>query len=531
VEASPDSNTNKPTDLSVFALLHPLFMALLPVLLFLNFVRDQVLPEEAIPAVVFVEGITLLLGIVCSAIFRDLYKAASAVTLMLIFTFSFRIWQAIFAGLHLPVALTTGLFYIVQVLFIYVFLQGKWRSLQGEPISIDFRSVSIVLTVVSCVLTVINGIELFAYYKTQDNLAAKLKNLMAKDFTSLKLDFSKGGPDIYYFILDGYASPLTMAEMCGLTKDVFSDELAMRGFYRMPAAFSNYDRTEFSLASSLNMQYLNKLLVDGKGPPSCVFMRLVQDCQFVRLLHSHGYKFVLISSGSFGSDSMPQADRVMRVNYVNHFGRALAYITPWAVFEPVFPLLANSMADTRLSPGKLLTELTDDNEKDGPPKFVLVHTDLAHSPYLFDEYGRRQALPPDLIPDWNPPQAYFKQWLFCQKKVIEWVDIVLKASDRRAVIIVQSDHGPGMRSKGMTERDWYNERMRILNAYYLPIKGDSPDAQSPVNNLRVVLNEYFDAKLPLLDDVPYSPANPINTFDWRDVSGELHFSPVTHMDR
>jgi len=45
--------------------------------------------------------------------------------------------------------------------------------------------------------------------------------------------------------------------------------------------------------------------------------------------------------------------------------------------------------------------------------------------------------------------------------------------------------------------------MSVLNAYYLP--GDptlSPYASiTPVNTFRLVLAKYFDAQLPLLDDV------------------------------
>ena len=50
--------------------------------------------------------------------------------------------------------------------------------------------------------------------------------------------------------------------------------------------------------------------------------------------------------------------------------------------------------------------------------------------------------------------------------------------------------------------------LTILNAYYLPGHADALyPSISPVNSFRVALNEYFDASLPLLEDVNYnSPA-------------------------
>jgi hypothetical protein len=50
--------------------------------------------------------------------------------------------------------------------------------------------------------------------------------------------------------------------------------------------------------------------------------------------------------------------------------------------------------------------------------------------------------------------------------------------------------------------------MRILNAYYLPRGGNEvlyPDV-SPVNTFRLIFNRYFDAGLPLLDDLSYYSA-------------------------
>ena len=62
------------------------------------------------------------------------------------------------------------------------------------------------------------------------------------------------------------------------------------------------------------------------------------------------------------------------------------------------------------------------------------------------------------------------------------------------VIVIQGDHGP--------EEGSASDRMSILNAIYLGgdevLEGYS--TISPVNTFRLVLDDRFDARLPLLED-------------------------------
>ena len=60
------------------------------------------------------------------------------------------------------------------------------------------------------------------------------------------------------------------------------------------------------------------------------------------------------------------------------------------------------------------------------------------------------------------------------------------------------------------------DRMKILNAYYLPEGGGEEiySEISPVNTFRVVLNMYFGGNLPLLEDRSYfSPVDRLFRFE------------------
>ncbi|OQA17681.1 MAG: hypothetical protein BWY63_02297 [Chloroflexi bacterium ADurb.Bin360] len=80
---------------------------------------------------------------------------------------------------------------------------------------------------------------------------------------------------------------------------------------------------------------------------------------------------------------------------------------------------------------------------------------------------------------------------------------LLENASNEAIIIVQSDHGPGAYLDwGSLENSNLQERLGILNAYYFPDQNYSSlyPGISPVNTFRVILNQYFNASYPLLED-------------------------------
>lgn len=66
-------------------------------------------------------------------------------------------------------------------------------------------------------------------------------------------------PDIYYIIFDRYASAWTLKEIYNFNNSEFITYLSNKGFYIASESKSNYLRTGHSLASSLNMEFINYL--------------------------------------------------------------------------------------------------------------------------------------------------------------------------------------------------------------------------------------------------------------------------------
>ena len=74
-------------------------------------------------------------------------------------------------------------------------------------------------------------------------------------------------PDVYYVILDTYGSASMLREFYDFENSGFITSLQNRGFFVAEESFSNYAMTTLSLASSLNMYYLDRLSPElGESP-------------------------------------------------------------------------------------------------------------------------------------------------------------------------------------------------------------------------------------------------------------------------
>ena len=93
--------------------------------------------------------------------------------------------------------------------------------------------------------------------------------------------------------------------------------------------------------------------------------------------------------------------------------------------------------------------------------------------------------------------AYRDQLIYVNKRVLPVLQQIIEGSETPPVIVLQADHG-GVRTN-------LQDRMRILNAYYLPQGGEAElyPGISPVNSFRLILNHYFGTSYPLLEDTAY----------------------------
>lgn len=323
-------------------------------------------------------------------------------------------------------------------------------------------------------------------------------------------------PDIYYIVLDAYGRNDALVDF---DNSEFLRNLESRGFYVASEASSNYIATVQSLASSLNMSYLDAL---GDRTPATYddIESLVHYNALSVILKELGYSYVHLESGYEISSSAPLADILV------NFGPAgLRVVTNESELAPsINPLvsrvfLKELIRTTALHPvAEGLFQATDDAryswwsphrtlamfdflsrpiELHGP-KFVFAHILKPANPATFDRYGnyvlgtqREHQFRDDHDP--SVPNAYTGQLIYINTLLLDLIDDILREADRDPIIVIAGDHN--LRKEG---QPWHS----ILAAFFLPGRGaeDLYSSISSVNHFRHILKVYFGYDLDRLED-------------------------------
>jgi hypothetical protein len=326
-------------------------------------------------------------------------------------------------------------------------------------------------------------------------------------------------PDIYYFILDGYGGSAVLETTHGFDNRVFIDDLTEKGFYVPPRGRSNYVLTFLSLASSLNMRYLDDRddvrAVGGIGRRLKESAR-IDDNTVLRLAQSLGYKWVQVDSGVGGTERNRFADEQFLFdrpyeNILNLYSREVLRST---MAQPVADMLGLSLDaslnrksaelfDFAIASLRLIPGMED-------PTFTFMHSMVTHPPYVFGRDGNiRLEAEHDMTVGWERTDLYVDQLGYVNDTMLQLIDHILERSTVEPIIIIQGDHGPASNDRtGLMENagDLLKfERSGILNAYYLPERCRSAlyPTITPVNSFRLVFKECFGADLDLLEDVTY----------------------------
>ncbi|HUF00231.1 MAG TPA: sulfatase-like hydrolase/transferase [Anaerolineales bacterium] len=324
-------------------------------------------------------------------------------------------------------------------------------------------------------------------------------------------------PDVYLFVLDSYGRADLFQDAYGFDNSEFLDGLEERGFYIAECSQSNYVRTEISLASSLNLQYLQEL--SDKFSPDSTSRRLLWDSlkhNAVRYnFQNMGYETVTFETG-FEWLNIEDSDHFLSpppissgmTEFEGLFLRTTLarYAQDWGWVDPDY-LLGVGFRDRFNN----VFNNIDDIARMPQPTFTYLHLISPHPPFVFDPNGN-PTYPPDF---WNDQRmypadlyqkGYVNQLQFLNKKLLQAVDTILAESDVPPIIIMQGDHGPWLQPR--------DKRMWILAALHLPGHNDKLyPTISPVNFFRLVFNSYFGGKYELLEDVSYfSPVPKLYNF-------------------
>jgi hypothetical protein len=291
----------------------------------------------------------------------------------------------------------------------------------------------------------------------------------------------------------------------------FMDYLADTGFFVASETVANYHFTRRSLRSSLNMNYIHKEAAEGRVSGDLL------DYKVWRLLKTMGYRFVHFGSWWEPTRENPYAD--MNVNYyaMPEFSWFL-FQTTWAYTACVHFNIVDEWWEAQykrvLYKFDKLAEIPD---MEGP-KYVFAHMLLPHPPFVFDSAGEFQSGEKTQGKFYETyakfqEARYLEQLTATNTMLKKLIEAIVAKSEIPPIIILQADEGP-KREYITSHPSWsitkagdveLREKMRVLNAYYLPDidQGVLYPSISPVNSFRVVFNSYFGTDFELLPDKSY----------------------------
>jgi hypothetical protein len=342
---------------------------------------------------------------------------------------------------------------------------------------------------------------------------------------SSALEMADTPPDIYYIILDAYTRRDALRSTFGVDNGPFLQELNRLGFVVPDCSMSNYSQTELTLATTLNMDYLDGL-GGGFDPASNDRTRLfllIRDNLVRRILEANGYRTLAFETGyawSEWTDADSYYSPGVRSARVADLG------IPLNAFES---LLLESTAlraafDARIAlPAALSMDLESPVELDRQrtlyvldqlpkvastpgQKFVFAHIVAPHRPYVFKPDPDSSPVQRSLIPSFQILQdrgyilGYRNQVLYLNQRMPVILSQIIDRSSTPPIIIVQGDHGADDASP--------KERMANLTAMYLPgMSHEDIDPHfTPVNDFRLILASYLGYVLPpLAGRSSYSP--------------------------
>ncbi len=493
--------------IAVPRIIHPFLFGLFPILFLFAHNIDEVPVIDILLPIVAVTLGTSVVFLCLKVITRDYGKSGLVTSLLLVLFFSYGRVSSNVAPVLGPVKGTIFLGF----LWLAVFISGSVLIIRAHT---GFSQLHRTLNVVAFTLI---GISIINIAIQGLSMSANAGIATATDAPGNGIEkpasrASVQSPDIYYIIVDSYARQSTLKDIFGYDNSEFLGYLADKGFYVADKSRSNYAHTALSISSSLNMEYLDNLITanDMAAGDYSILRKLISNNRLMQFLKANGYYCIYISDGIF-SEGIDKYDEVYLPGHgafglgMTNFAVALLKTTALEPFRVIWG------ADIRRNSLYVFDTLSNITEITGP-KFVFVHSRGVHTPFVFDSKGD-PAIGVEFYAA-NEAQYYQKgyveQLIFINKKLRETIDEILLKSRTAPIIVMQSDHGSsatievGDTLDEMTEVQ-LNERMNILNTYFLP---DSDyhmlyESITPLNSFRVILNTYFSENLSLLQDESY----------------------------
>jgi hypothetical protein len=490
--------------------LHPFLFAVYPVLYLLSVNVKQVALNAALrPALVSLAAAGLILAVL-RPVLKSWRKAALLTTLILSAFFLYG-HLINFLALHPLAGIDLGRHRYLAPPYLAVFLLAAWLIIKARG---PLGSATAFLNTMGLVLVLLvlsqTGVYLVRSAQAQRTLAAGNRS-----GAGMLQPHSAKLPDIYVIILDSYSRADTIQNYFQYDNHPFIQDLQKMGFYVPECSTSNYNSTDFSLASLLNLDYLPALVknIGIKGSDDERLPALIKQSKVRTDLEKIGYKSVAFESGFEFSDwtnayfiTPPEGNQLYE-RTLQPFEALLLKTTAGLFFANQGKIVqepGSSVADPFKKHVDIvrytLQKLPEMPQMPGP-NLIFAHIVVPHKPMVFNADGSLQQDPGFYSKDGDPiDRQYFQRGYINQVKYINSqmqriLETILAKSKTPPIIVMLGDHSFQWGEPGFTN----------LSAFYLPDGGNQKmqNTTSMVNIFRFIFDTYFSTQYGLLPNHSY----------------------------
>jgi hypothetical protein len=445
----------------------------------------------------------LLLLFVCWLLIRNWQVAGVVTTLLLVLFLTYGHLYNFISDLQVGGFLIGRHRYLVMAWFLFACL-GSWWAIRKSR---RYTSLTSTLNLMSLFLLAMPVAQLVFYEARSAGPPRSEARQQPQVVSNIQTPDTSQLPDVYYIILDAYGRSDSLLNTLGYDNSDFLGKLEGMGFYVAECAQSNYAKTDLSLSSSLNMDYVTTLdpALTPENTDRVPLWNLIKDNQVQEKFRSLGYTTIAFETGFYFSklnnlDVFYSPERggfnEFEILYVRTTMARLLddagwlrrfHYTPEDRKRELILFDLEKLQELPVMPG---------------PKFVFAHLVIPHQPFVFGPDGESLVIPEKVhkgqtyYTERDYREGYVNQITFISDQIAQVVKGILENSTVPPIIIIQGDHGPS-HFDNVT-------RMGILSAYYFPEAQPELYPQiTPVNSFRLLFNAYFGESLNLLEDVSY----------------------------
>ncbi len=350
---------------------------------------------------------------------------------------------------------------------------------------------------------------IYCLYDLGGLIVKLVKTIPANFSTTISFDTSlvKTKPNVYLLLFDEYPGYKSLKDSFAFANNDLYQFLEKKEFKFLPT-FSNYNMTFYSMASMLNMEYIDKPYDALQNTMDDDQMRIneVKNARVVKYFKTMGYSFInysifdILDQPSFKSNSFVISQAKLLTHKI-FFNKILSdvgwnfiygkYSIPYIKYIYMQEDRNNKFFEKKL--------IDPANKIFAAPHFTYAHFNMPHPLVFYDSAGN--YLPTAQIFD---PQTYYNKPVilsyikYTNNKIKNFVN-VLYNRDPTAIVIIMSDHG---------YRGYNNNNSSVpllfdnICAARFPDKNYAVfrDKWSNVNFFRYLFNSQFYQNIPYLKD-------------------------------